>query len=132
MGAIDDISEIGQAMWLDDISTIMLDDGSLASLSERCNISGVTANPTIFEKRIADGAYADLMADADGDDPEAAFRDLAVTDVQRAPTCSVTTTSEVTARPAWSRWNSHRSSPTTPAPRSSRGSARERSLRSAD
>lgn len=83
MGAVEEIRQAGQAIWLDDISTTMLDDGSLASWRERCGVSGVTANPTIFENAIGNGAYDQVIAASDKN-AEATFWDLAVNDVRRA------------------------------------------------
>ncbi len=46
------IHELGQSIWLDNISRDLLDSGKLASLIAEDGISGVTSNPTIFEKAI--------------------------------------------------------------------------------
>ena len=46
------IHELGQSIWLDNISRELLDSGKLASLIAEDGISGVTSNPTIFEKAI--------------------------------------------------------------------------------
>ena len=46
------IHELGQSIWLDNISRELLDSGTLARLIAEDGISGVTSNPTIFEKAI--------------------------------------------------------------------------------
>ncbi|MDW3215793.1 MAG: transaldolase family protein [Ilumatobacteraceae bacterium] len=83
MTALDDMLRIGQHIWLDDISTTILDDGTLERLRDECGVTGVTANPTIFDRAIAEGAYDEFIVDAEGDDHEV-FWNLAVRDVGRA------------------------------------------------
>jgi transaldolase len=45
-----EIEALGQAVWIDNINRELLDDGILRRLVEEDGISGVTSNPTIFEK----------------------------------------------------------------------------------
>ena len=53
------IGALGQSVWLDYIDRRLLDDGTLARMIENDGISGVTSNPTIFEKALAStGDYA--------------------------------------------------------------------------
>ena len=52
MNRIQQISALGQAIWLDYISRDLISDGGLARLIEE-GITGVTSNPTIFQKAIA-------------------------------------------------------------------------------
>ena len=52
------IHELGQSIWLDNISRELLDSGKLARLIADDGISGVTSNPTIFEKAIG---HSDLL-----------------------------------------------------------------------
>ncbi len=49
-----EIEAEGQAVWLDNISRALLEDGELERLVREDGISGVTSNPTIFEKAIGD------------------------------------------------------------------------------
>jgi hypothetical protein len=44
----------GQSVWLDYIDRGMLHDGRLAALIERDALVGMTSNPTIFEKALAE------------------------------------------------------------------------------
>lgn len=61
------LSDSGVAVWLDDISRQRLRSGDLAALIAERNVVGVTSNPTIFAKALAEGdAY------------DAQLRDLAV------------------------------------------------------
>ena len=54
-----ELTNRGVSIWLDDLSRERLATGSLASLAEHDHVVGVTTNPTIFAKAIADSdAYA--------------------------------------------------------------------------
>lgn len=83
MSAIEEIITVGQHLWLDDISTVMLSDGTIERYRDECAMTGITANPTIFEKAIAAGAYDESVKAADGD-AEDIFWSLAVDDIGRA------------------------------------------------
>src|SRR5919107_6056877 len=48
-----EIEAEGQAVWLDNISRALIEDGELERLITEDGVSGVTSNPTIFEKAIA-------------------------------------------------------------------------------
>jgi transaldolase len=53
------IGALGQSVWLDYIDRRLLDDGALARMIANDGVSGVTSNPTIFEKALAStGDYA--------------------------------------------------------------------------
>ena len=53
--------QLGQSIWYDNIRRALLDSGDLAALVE-AGVSGVTSNPTIFEKAIAGSTdYDDAM-----------------------------------------------------------------------
>ncbi|HSP64953.1 MAG TPA: bifunctional transaldolase/phosoglucose isomerase, partial [Candidatus Deferrimicrobium sp.] len=78
----------GQSIWLDYISRELLTSGELERLIAEDNVTGMTSNPTIFQKAIADGTQYDeqikeLLA-AGIDDPQEIFLSLAVTDIQHA------------------------------------------------
>ena len=45
-----EIEALGQAVWIDNINRELLEDGILQRLVDEDGISGVTSNPTIFEK----------------------------------------------------------------------------------
>jgi transaldolase/glucose-6-phosphate isomerase len=77
----------GQSFWLDYLSRSLITSGELARLIEDDGLSGVTSNPTIFDKAIAsteeyDEEIGELAARGFSD--EAIFEELAVHDVQKA------------------------------------------------
>lgn len=77
----------GVSPWLDDLSRARLRSGNLAELVTSGHVLGVTTNPTIFDKAIADGAaYADAVAAlaAAGADTEEAVRTMTTDDVRAA------------------------------------------------
>ncbi len=82
------LAEHGQSVWLDYISRDLLTSGELQRLIAEDNVTGMTSNPTIFEKAIAQGSlYDDQIRDliASGvDDPNDVFTELAITDIQHA------------------------------------------------
>lgn len=49
-----EIEAEGQAVWLDNISRALIEDGDLERLIEEDGVSGVTSNPSIFEKAFGD------------------------------------------------------------------------------
>src|SRR6185437_2124840 len=81
------LHDIGQSLWLDNITRGLLDAGTLATYVEEYSITGLTSNPTIFDKAIEAGADydADIAArkSAGGSDEEVFF-ELALTDLRRA------------------------------------------------
>jgi transaldolase len=72
------LSDQGVSVWLDDISRGRLKSGNLAKLIEKRHVVGVTSNPTIFAKAVADADdYADQVN-------ELAVRDVSVAEAMRA------------------------------------------------
>jgi len=49
---IKELREIGQSLWLDNIRRQLISSGELARLRDE-GITGVTSNPTIFEKAVS-------------------------------------------------------------------------------
>jgi len=82
------LQALGQSVWYDHIHREMVRSGELARLVEEDGLSGVTSNPTIFEKAMAAGqAYEQAMEallEAGCRDPRELFFALAVEDVQAA------------------------------------------------
>ena len=81
------LHDLGQSLWIDNISRETLQDGSLARLIADYSVSGLTSNPTIFEKAMGQGgAYDDAIAQMarDGRSTEDLFFALAIDDLQRA------------------------------------------------
>jgi transaldolase/transaldolase/glucose-6-phosphate isomerase len=83
INSIRQITNLGQGVWLDFISRDWLRDGRLAALVET-GLTGVTSNPTIFQKSVAEGeAYDDQIAELAGREQSAAaiFEAIAVRDI---------------------------------------------------
>ena len=81
------LHDLGQSLWVDNITRTMLDDGTLAGYIDELSVTGLTSNPTIFDKAIGSGsAYDDQVAElsAKGIEGEALFFELALTDLRRA------------------------------------------------
>jgi transaldolase len=58
------LSALGQSIWIDYLSRELLHSGGLAQKMEEAAVTGVTSNPTIFQKAISEGsAYDDQMRD---------------------------------------------------------------------
>ncbi len=58
------LTQAGVSIWLDDLSRDRLTSGSLADLVARDHVAGVTTNPTIFARAIAErGAYEAQLRD---------------------------------------------------------------------
>jgi transaldolase/glucose-6-phosphate isomerase len=84
--AIQQANAIGQSIWLDSISREMIRSGELARLVG-IGVSGVTSNPTIFEKAVSEGASYDealLKFSQSGADAQRIFEGLAVEDIRDA------------------------------------------------
>ena len=85
--AIKELTALGQSIWYDNIQRKLLENGELAAMIERGDIRGVTSNPSIFQKAIADSNdYDDALKPllADGWDAEKIFWELAIKDIQDA------------------------------------------------
>jgi Transaldolase/Fructose-6-phosphate aldolase len=81
------LHEAGQSLWLDNITRALLDEGTLARYIAEYSVTGLTSNPTIFDRAIKDGAAydADIAARmASGASDEEVFFDLALADLRRA------------------------------------------------
>ena len=76
----------GQSIWLDFIDRTLLGSGTLARRIEEDALTGMTSNPTIFEKALAEGnAYdADLQAAPEGASAWELFETIAASDVRTA------------------------------------------------
>src|SRR4051794_10445800 len=80
------LQALGQSLWLDNITREMLDSGQLQRYVEQFSITGLTSNPSIFEKAIESGAYDDEIRNkaAEAPDLETLFFELAIEDLRRA------------------------------------------------
>jgi transaldolase/glucose-6-phosphate isomerase len=81
------LTELGQSLWLDNITRSLIVSGDLAALIERGDIRGVTSNPTIFNHAISkSGDYDNAINPLAwaGWDAERIFWRLAVEDITAA------------------------------------------------
>ena len=59
------LHEVGQSIWLDFIDRTILENGDLARMIREDALTGMTSNPTIFEKALAEGdEYDDQIKSA--------------------------------------------------------------------
>jgi len=81
------LSELGQSVWIDSLSREWLRTGELKRLMDEDAVVGVTSNPTIFQKAMAEGDwYDDQLRDvlSETDDLTEAFFRLAFDDIREA------------------------------------------------
>jgi transaldolase len=81
------LRELGQSLWLDNITRDLLASGTLRRYIDEWSISGVTSNPTIFDEAIRSStAYDPAIRDGagGGESDEALFVDMALDDLRRA------------------------------------------------
>jgi transaldolase len=81
------LHEAGQSLWLDNITRGLLDQGTLQSYVDEYSITGLTSNPTIFDKAIEGGSDYDAdiaTVKATGASDEQIFFELALSDLRRA------------------------------------------------
>jgi transaldolase len=58
------LHELGQSLWLDNITRTMLGDGTLQGYIDELSVTGLTSNPTIFDKAISGGdTYDEQIAE---------------------------------------------------------------------
>jgi transaldolase len=86
-GPLQELTALGQSVWLDYIRRGILDNGELAEMIRDKALRGVTSNPAIFEQAIArsddyDEALRSLAER--GVDANEAYEALAIEDIQRA------------------------------------------------
>lgn len=82
-----ELKALGQHIWLDNLSRTLLREGGLQRLINEDGIDGVTSNPSIFEKAIANGTYyrEDLeRLRGAGLDAEACYESLVISDIRAA------------------------------------------------
>ena len=88
MNPLKQLEATGQSPWLDYLKKSLVASGELATMIERDGLKGMTSNPSIFEKAIAESdEYTDALKQfqASGDHSvNAIYEHLAVTDIQAA------------------------------------------------
>jgi transaldolase len=81
------LHDMGQSLWLDNITRTMLADGTLRGYIEELSVTGLTSNPTIFDKAISGGEAYDqhiIELNRNGHEPEEVFFELALADLRDA------------------------------------------------
>ena len=87
MNANEHLHELGQSLWLDNITRKLLAGGTLQAYLRDFAVTGLTSNPTIFDQAMRDTDYYDeaiLDKAAAGKSGEALFFELALEDLGRA------------------------------------------------
>jgi transaldolase len=82
-----DLHNLGQSLWLDNITREMLDDGTLRRYIDELSVTGLTSNPTIFDEAIGGSKVYDRGIQQKaraGLSGEALFVELALEDLRRA------------------------------------------------
>jgi len=81
------LHDLGQSLWLDNITRRLLSSGKLGEYIHDLSVTGLTSNPTIFDKAIKDSDFYDGAIHqkvAAGKSGEAMFYDLALEDLTQA------------------------------------------------
>jgi transaldolase len=84
---LQELSELGQSVWIDSLSREMIESGELERLIKEDSVVGVTTNPSIFQKALASGdSYDEQMREVMDEQQEdrEVFFELAATDVRNA------------------------------------------------
>jgi transaldolase len=87
MRATQQLHDLGQSLWLDNITRDLLDRGTLKRYIDDLSVTGLTSNPTIFDHAIKNSAAYDapirqkLLKGKSGED---LFFELALEDITRA------------------------------------------------
>ena len=81
------LHELGQSLWLDNITRDLLDTGTLQRYIDELSVTGLTSNPTIFDHAIKNSnSYDKTIGEklARGESGEQLFFDVALEDITRA------------------------------------------------
>lgn len=88
MNPLDQLRSAGQSIWLDFLRRAMVTSGHLDRLRREDGVTGITSNPTIFDKAISQGSDYDEaihhLAAAGRTEPSDIYYDLALEDVRMA------------------------------------------------
>ncbi|MDQ6928784.1 MAG: transaldolase, partial [Actinomycetota bacterium] len=87
MNAAVQLHEIGQSLWLDNITRQLISSGTLSRYIAGLAVTGLTSNPTIFDKAVGGSAdYDDQIREllGEGIEPEPLFFELAIADLSKA------------------------------------------------
>lgn len=87
MKATQQLQNLGQSLWLDNITRGLLTSGTLGRYIRDFSVTGLTSNPTIFDKAIREADFYDdaiSQKSAAGKSGEALFYELALEDLTQA------------------------------------------------
>jgi transaldolase len=87
MKATQQLHNLGQSLWLDNISRALLTSGTLVRYINEFSVTGLTSNPTLFDQAITHGDYYDeaiAWKTAEGKSGEELFFELALEDLIQA------------------------------------------------
>lgn len=87
MKATEKLHQIGQSVWLDNITRGLLSSGTLRHYIEQFSVTGLTSNPTIFDHALKNSSdYDDAIRQKlkEGKSGEALFFELAIEDLRQA------------------------------------------------
>jgi transaldolase len=86
MKATRTLRDLGQSLWLDNITRDLLNSGTLKRYLGELSVTGLTSNPTIFDHAIKSSAYDVAIREGleKGKSGESLFFDLALDDLTRA------------------------------------------------
>ena len=87
MNRTEQLGRIGQSVWLDNITRDLLDSGRLEQYISKLSVTGLTSNPSIYDKAIGGSADYDEAIKrlaASGASTESIFFELALDDLRRA------------------------------------------------
>jgi transaldolase len=93
------LHDLGQSLWLDNITRDILENGTLKRYIDELSVTGLTSNPTIFDHAIKNSTAYDATIRkkvGEGKTGEALFFELAIEDLTRAADLF---------RPIWDRTN---------------------------
>jgi transaldolase len=82
-----EVAEFGQSVWIDSLSRYWLKTGTLARWMDEDALTGVTSNPTIFQKAMSEGEwYDDQLREVIQQEEELkeVFLQLAMVDIEEA------------------------------------------------
>ena len=87
MNAPQQLHDLGQSLWLDNITRGLLTSGTLSRYIRELAVTGLTSNPTIFDQAIKNGDFYDdaiRRKTLEGESGEALFFELALEDLTQA------------------------------------------------
>src|SRR6266852_4989801 len=87
MKATQRLHDLGQSLWLDNITRDLLSSGTLKRYIDELSVTGLTSNPTIFDQAIKNSTAYDAPIREkllNGKSGEALFFDVALEDITRA------------------------------------------------